>query len=169
MDCSPPGSSIHGILQARILELVAMPFSRGVFMSQGSNLGLLQCRQILYCLSHQGSPKGWKLQVVQTLEWGYPWVSSPTMWTPQRGPHCLSLQFVCPWDSCFLDQSNRYLKCIQIQEREPLGRVLGVSWRVTPPSISKSPKDTLGYISIRYQIWYHLILVSNGIPKCIPF
>ena len=29
MDCNPPGSSIHGILQARILEWVAIPFSRG--------------------------------------------------------------------------------------------------------------------------------------------
>ena len=29
MDYSPPGSSVHGILQARILESVAMPFSRG--------------------------------------------------------------------------------------------------------------------------------------------
>ena len=28
-DCSPPGSSVHGILQARILEWVSMPFSRG--------------------------------------------------------------------------------------------------------------------------------------------
>ena len=28
MDCSPPGSSVHGILQARILEQVAIPFSR---------------------------------------------------------------------------------------------------------------------------------------------
>ena len=28
MDCSPPGSSVHGILQARILEWVAIPFSR---------------------------------------------------------------------------------------------------------------------------------------------
>ena len=28
VDCSPPGSSVHGILQARILEWVAMPFSR---------------------------------------------------------------------------------------------------------------------------------------------
>ena len=28
-DCSSPGSSVHGILQARILEWVAMPFSRG--------------------------------------------------------------------------------------------------------------------------------------------
>ena len=29
MDCSLPGSSLHGILQARTLEWVAMPFSRG--------------------------------------------------------------------------------------------------------------------------------------------
>ena len=29
MDCSPPGSSVHGILQARVLEWVAISFSRG--------------------------------------------------------------------------------------------------------------------------------------------
>ena len=29
VDCSPPGSSVYGILQARILEWVAIPFSRG--------------------------------------------------------------------------------------------------------------------------------------------
>ena len=29
MNCSPPGSSVHGILQARILEWVAISFSRG--------------------------------------------------------------------------------------------------------------------------------------------
>ena len=28
MDCSPPGSSVHGILQARVLEWVAMPSSK---------------------------------------------------------------------------------------------------------------------------------------------
>ena len=52
IDCSPPDSSIYRILQARILEWVAIPSSRG--FSQGSNPGLLHCRQILYCLSHQG-------------------------------------------------------------------------------------------------------------------
>ena len=31
MDYSPPGSSIHGIFQARILEWVAIPFSKGSF------------------------------------------------------------------------------------------------------------------------------------------
>ena len=51
MDCSPPASSVHGILQARILEWVAIPFSRG--SSRPRNLRLLHCRQILYCLSHQ--------------------------------------------------------------------------------------------------------------------
>ena len=44
---SPPGSSVHGILQARILEagILAMPSSRVIFPTQGSNLcflGLLQ-------------------------------------------------------------------------------------------------------------------------------
>ena len=29
LDCTVPGSSVHGILQARILEAVAYPFSRG--------------------------------------------------------------------------------------------------------------------------------------------
>ena len=29
MDCSLPGSSVHGILQARVLEWVAIPFSKG--------------------------------------------------------------------------------------------------------------------------------------------
>ena len=43
MNCSPPGSSVHGILQARILEWVAIPSSRG--SSQGSNLHVL-------CLLH---------------------------------------------------------------------------------------------------------------------
>ena len=38
MDCSPPGSSVHGILQARVLEWVAMPCSRGIFPTQGLNL-----------------------------------------------------------------------------------------------------------------------------------
>ena len=52
--------TVHGILQAGILEWVAFPFSRGSsqsLISQGSNQGLLHCRQILYQLSHQGSPR----------------------------------------------------------------------------------------------------------------
>ena len=56
-DCSQPGSSVHGILQARILEWIAIPFSRGIFPTQGSNQRLLHCRRILYWLGHRESPE----------------------------------------------------------------------------------------------------------------
>ena len=52
MDCSLTGSSVHGILQAN--TGVGCHF-QGIFLTQGSNLGLLHCRQTLYHLSHQGS------------------------------------------------------------------------------------------------------------------
>ena len=47
----PIDYTVHWILQARILEWVAFPFSRG--SSQGLNPGLPHCRQILYQLSHK--------------------------------------------------------------------------------------------------------------------
>ena len=43
MDCSLPGSSVHGIFQARILKWVAISFSRDL-PTQGSNLGFLRCQ-----------------------------------------------------------------------------------------------------------------------------
>ena len=41
MDCSPPGSSVHGILQARVLEWVAMPSSRPTGLQSQMLWGLL--------------------------------------------------------------------------------------------------------------------------------
>ena len=41
-DYSPPDSSVHGILQARILEWVAISSSRGIFPTQGWNPCLLR-------------------------------------------------------------------------------------------------------------------------------
>ena len=58
MNCSPPGSSIHGILQARILEWVAMPSSRG---SSHPGIKSRSPTLHLYHLSHQGSPM-WNLE-----------------------------------------------------------------------------------------------------------
>ena len=51
IDCSPPGSSVSGILQARILEWVAVPSSRGPSQPRDQTLVclcLLNCRQIPY-------------------------------------------------------------------------------------------------------------------------
>ena len=59
MDCSPPGSSVHGILQARILEWVAMPSSRRFSRPRDQirvYLCLLHCRQIFYHWRRLGSP-----------------------------------------------------------------------------------------------------------------
>ena len=79
MDCSPPGSSVDGILQARILEQVAIPFSRGSSQPR-SNLCLLLGRQILYCLSQQESQEsdfGWLFgeDMVQTKS--HIWLGEP--------------------------------------------------------------------------------------------
>ena len=52
MNCSPLGSSVHGILQARILRVGCQFLLQGTFPAQGLNLDLPQCRQILYHLSH---------------------------------------------------------------------------------------------------------------------
>ena len=50
MNCNPPGSSVQGNSQARILEWVAIPFSRGSSLLRLSLhlLHLLRCRWILY-------------------------------------------------------------------------------------------------------------------------
>ena len=56
MDCSPPGSFVHGILQARIPERVAIPSSRGSSQLRDQT----QVSHIIgrhFNLSHQGSPK----------------------------------------------------------------------------------------------------------------
>ena len=55
MNGSPPGNSVHGILQARILEWIAIPFSRGCSRPRDRNWVLPHCRQILCHLSHQES------------------------------------------------------------------------------------------------------------------
>ena len=47
--------SIHGIFQARVLESVAMSFSRGNSRPRGRTRVYPHCRQTLYCLSHRGS------------------------------------------------------------------------------------------------------------------
>ena len=50
MDYSPPGSSIHGILQARILEQVAIPSSRGFSQTRDQMhiSDVSTCKQVLY-------------------------------------------------------------------------------------------------------------------------
>ena len=60
MDCSPPGSSVHGILQARRLEWVAMPSSRGSSQPRDqTQVSYVSCigRGILYHYCHLRRPE----------------------------------------------------------------------------------------------------------------
>ena len=50
MDYSPPGSSVH-----EILECFGHSLLQEIFLTEGSDPGL-HCRQALYCLNHQGRP-----------------------------------------------------------------------------------------------------------------
>ena len=75
-DCSPPVSTVHGILQARILEWVAIPFSRGsswprnrtqVSRTAGRFLTIWASRKAHIC--HSSLDKQKQLQIVQLNDW----------------------------------------------------------------------------------------------------
>ena len=66
MHCSLPGSSVHGISQARILEWVAMSFSRGISLTQGSNMGLLHCRWIFFIAEPLEKPSS---EILVDIKW----------------------------------------------------------------------------------------------------
>ena len=65
MDWRPPGSSVHGILQARILEWVAISFSRGSSWPRDQTWVSYTGRQILYCWAIREAL--WKLMIVNSL------------------------------------------------------------------------------------------------------
>ena len=56
MDCSPPGSFVHGGSPGKNTGVGCLALLQGIFPTQGLNPGFLHCRQILYLLSQQGSP-----------------------------------------------------------------------------------------------------------------
>ena len=59
MDYSPPGSSAHGDSPGKNTGVGCHALLQGIFLTQGSNSGLLYFRQILYCLSYQGNSKNY--------------------------------------------------------------------------------------------------------------
>ena len=78
-------------LQARILELGCYVLLQGIFPTQGSNPGLPHCRQILYHLSHQGSPR--------ILEWvAYPFSRGSSQSRDQTRVSCIAGRFFTSWN-----------------------------------------------------------------------
>ena len=61
MDCSLPGTSVHGDSPGKNTGVGCHALSQGIFPTQGLNPGLPRCRQILYQLSYPGCKIGWWL------------------------------------------------------------------------------------------------------------
>ena len=57
MDCSLPGTSVHGDSLGKNTRVGCHALLQGIFPNQGLNPGLLYCRQILYQLSHKERPR----------------------------------------------------------------------------------------------------------------
>ena len=100
-----------GILQARILEWVAMPSSRGSSQVsiQVSNPGLPHCRQILYRLSHQGSPR--------MLEWvACPFSTESSQPRNQTRIACNAGRFFPNWATN--SSLNKQTKKLELKQQE---------------------------------------------------
>ena len=70
-DCSLPGFSIHGIFPGKSTGVDCHFLLQGIFPTQGLNLSLPVCRQMLYHLSHQGSQV--KDHIANKKSSGIPW------------------------------------------------------------------------------------------------
>ena len=88
--CDPTDYTVHGILQARILEWVASSLLQGIFPTQQSNPCAPHCRWLLYRLKHQRSPR--------IPEWGaYPFSSGSFQPRNQTGVSCVAGRFFTSW------------------------------------------------------------------------
>ena len=90
LDCSPPGSSVHGDSLGRNTGVGCHSLLQGIFPTQGSNPGLLHCSQVLYHLSHQKSPR--------ILKWvAYPFSSGSSHPKNETGVSCTTGRFFTSW------------------------------------------------------------------------
>ena len=80
MDCSPPGSSVHGDSPCKNTGVGCHAIHlQGIFSTQGSNLDVLHYRQILYRL--RGTSHPWNGTGVSWIAWGF-----FTSWASKESP-----------------------------------------------------------------------------------
>ena len=118
MDHSPPVSSVHGILQAGILEWAEDSLLQGIFSIHGSNPGLPHCRQILYCLSLQGNQEYRKVWPnIQTAMAMAKRSTEEQLWKPQltKKKSLPEKRTNAVWDPRQVEAENNYW-----DERSPL-------------------------------------------------
>ena len=86
IDCGRPGSSVRGDFQGKNTRVCCHALLQGIFLTQGLNPGLSNCKKILYHLSHQGSPR--------TLKWvSYPFSRGSSQPRNQTRVSCIAGRF----------------------------------------------------------------------------
>ena len=93
MDCSPPGSSVHGVLQARVLEWLPFP-SPGDLPNPGVEPGVAQ---MVKCLPAMWERSGFN-SCIGKLPWRRKWQPTPVL-LPRKSHGWSSLLVYSPW-SC---------------------------------------------------------------------
>ena len=85
-----PGSSLHGDSPGKNTGVGCRALLQGIFSTHGLNPGFPHCRQIIYHLSHQGSPR--------ILEWvAYPFSSGSSQCGNRTSVSCIAGKFFTSW------------------------------------------------------------------------
>ena len=170
MDCSPPDSSVHGMLQPRILEWVATSFSRG--SSQPRDWTCISCigRQILYH-SSPGKPSRWVCWATETSSgvicYGMKYRLSSPRWQLVSGSVA---QGLLGWLSSLLltSISGKQLSSASSLPHWPqpwdfycLPRVLSITWLL---ALFSSRMEKPDFLSISHRP----VSVSPSQFRCIP-
>ena len=116
--CNSMNYTVHEILQARILEWVAFPFSRGIFPTQGSNPCLPHCRKILYQLSHKGNPR-----ILERV--AYPFSSRSSQPRNRTGVSCTAGGFFTNW--AILTPNDNSVKIVLLDQLTAGTHILNAS------------------------------------------
>ena len=90
MDCSPPGSSVHGDSLGQNTGVGSLSLLQGIYPTQGWKPGLPHCRRILYQVSHQRNPR--------IPEWvAYPFPRRSSWSRNQARVSCIAGRFFTNW------------------------------------------------------------------------
>ena len=129
MNCILPGSSVHGDAPGKNTGVGCHSRLWGIFPVLGSNPGLPHCKQILYHLSYQGSPRilGWA---------AYPFSGGSSWPSNQTRVYCIAGEFFTSWATRETQCDQNCVNSLYLENLE--GNVpawntqASVSWRWDP-------------------------------------